>query len=349
MKHSLHRIPLLRRLWLAAMLLVLAAPSLGADETPMKLTGAGASFPAPLYLRWFRDYYLAHPGVLVDYQSIGSAGGVKDLIAGRVDFAGSDLPLTDEQAARVPGGVRQLPMAAGGIVLVYNLEGVQDLRLSRQALVGIFLGTVERWNDPVIAAANPGVSLPDVPIVVVARSDSSGTTYKFSRHLSAVSDTFTEQVGTSMLPNWPEPLKLRGGLVRGRGNDGVAANVRAIPGSIGYVQYAFGLLPGISMAVMENRAGNFVAPPAVGFGVALKSLIEDRALKDAADPRGEGSYPIVGVSWLLLRKDYQDPEKLSALKSVVEYAMGPGQDVAEQFGYIPFPPILIHSVLEQLK
>ena len=339
----------LGHLLLALSLLAVAASSPAADEQPLKLIGSGASFPAPLYLRWFRDYYLAHPQVRVDYQSTGSAGGVQDLIGGRVDFAGSDLPLTEAQAGQVAGGILQVPMAAGGIVAVYNLEGVPALKLSRDALVGIFSGRVARWNDPAIAASNPEASLPDAPITVVARADSSGTTYKFTRHLSAVSDAFAAEVGTGMMPNWPQLLKGRGGLVRGRGNDGVAASVRAIPGSIGYVQYAFGFLPGISMATLQNRAGNFVEPGVAGFDAAMRSSYENRSIENSADPSGEDAYPIVGFSWLVVRNEYDDPAKLPALREVIDYAMGPGQDVTEQLGYVRFPKPLIDFVEEQLE
>ncbi len=349
MPHYRRPMAWLGHLLLALSLLAFAGSSPAADEQPLRLIGSGASFPAPLYLRWFRDYYLAHPQVRVDYQSTGSAGGVQDLIGGRVDFAGSDLPLTEAQAGQVSGGIRQVPMAAGGIVAVYNLEGVPVLKLSRDALVGIFSGRVARWNDPAIAASNPEASLPDAPITVVARADSSGTTYKFTRHLSALSAEFAADVGTGMMPNWPQPLKARGGLVRGRGNDGVAASVRAIPGSIGYVQYAFGFLPGISMATLQNRAGKFVEPGVAGFDAAMLSSYENRSIENSADPAGEDAYPIVGFSWLVIRNEYEDPAKLPALKDLIDYAIGPGQTVTEQLGYVRFPKPLIDYVEEQLE
>ncbi|MCG6941736.1 MAG: phosphate ABC transporter substrate-binding protein PstS [Thiohalocapsa sp.] len=349
MTHCRRAAALLRHLLVAASLLAVAASSPAAEQgKALKLIGSGASFPAPLYLRWFRDYYVAHPELQVDYQSTGSAGGVQDLIGGRVDFAGTDLPLTEEQARRVAGGIRQAPMAAGGIVAVYSLDGVPDLKLSRDALVGIFSGRIARWNDAAIAAANPGATLPDAPITVVARADSSGTTYKFTRHLSAVSAEFAQQVGTNMLPNWPKALKVRGGLVRGRGNDGVAASVRAIPGSIGYVQYAFGFLPGISMAALENRSGKYVAPGEAGFDAAMLSVYENHSVENTSDPIGDGAYPIVGISWLVLRNRYDDPAKPAALDDVIAYALGAGQDITERLGYVRFPKPLITSVQEQL-
>jgi phosphate transport system substrate-binding protein len=340
---------LLRDLSVAVLLLAVATSTVAEQQQSLKLIGTGASFPAPLYLRWFRDYYLAHPEVEIDYQSTSTSGGVKDLIGGRVQFAGSDLPLTDEQAAEVPGGIRQVPMAAGGIVAIYNLPGVQGLKLSREALVGVFSGSITRWTDPAIATANPEASLPDTPIVVVTRADAGGTTYKFTRHLSALSSEFARQVGTSLSPNWPQALKERGGLVRGRGNGGVAASVRVIPGSIGYVQYAFGFLPGISMAALENRSGKIVDPGEDGFRAALRAVSENNTIENAADPAGEASYPIVGLSWLVMRREYDDPAIFAALKDLIEYAIGKGQDVTETLGYVRFPELVIAYVREQLQ
>jgi phosphate transport system substrate-binding protein len=352
MHHTRRPRTILGHLLMALSLVVLAAPA-AAEQQPqtktLKLIGAGASFAAPLYLRWFRDYYLAHPQVEVDYQTIGSAGGVKDLIAGRIDFAGTDLRFTDEEAAQIPGGVTQVPMAAGGIAVIYNIDGVSDLKLSRSALAGIFSGTVARWNDPAIAATNPGTALPDLPITVVGRADTGGTSYKFVRYLSAIDPAFAEDVGTTMSPSWPKALKERGGLVRGRGNDGVAASVRAIPGSIGYVQYAFGFLPGLKMAALENRAGKLVAPGTEAFEAALRSIYEDQRIENAVDPDGDGAYPMVAITWLAFRNEYEEPAKLTTLKDIVAEAMGPGQAVTAQLGYVPFPAPVIDYVESQLK
>jgi phosphate transport system substrate-binding protein len=215
--------------------------------------------------------------------------------------------------------------------------------------VGIFSGNIARWNDPAIAATNPDVALPEVPIVVVARADASGTTYKFTRHLSALSPDFAAAVGASMKPEWPDALNERGGLVRSPGNGGVAATVRAVPGSIGYVQYAWGFLPGLSMAALENRDGKIVAPGKTGFDAALASIMANQGLANATDPVGEDVYPILGLSWLILRKEYDDPAKLSTLNAVIDYATGPGQEVTEQLGYVRFPEPLIEYVQEQLK
>src|SRR5215467_11910107 len=183
------------------------SPSAAEAASSVKLQGAGASFPAPLYNKWFKEYSAAHQNVLVDYQSVGSGSGVKSVIDRTVDFGASDAAMKPEDMAKVPEGVQLFPMTAGSIVLAYNLLGVENLKLSRKAYTGIFLGKVKRWNDPLIAEANPGVKLPDLPINVVVRADSSGTSFVFSQHLSAVSDDFGKSVGANTMPNWPTGTK----------------------------------------------------------------------------------------------------------------------------------------------
>src|SRR3984957_12221334 len=200
--------------------------------TEVKLQGAGASFPAPLYTKWFKTYSAAHQNVLVDYQSVGSGSGVKSVMDHTVDFGASDAAMKSEDMAKVEGGVQLFPMTAGSIVLAYNLHGIDGLKLSRKAYTGIFLGAVKRWNDPVIAAANPGMTLPDLPVNVVVRADSSGTSFVFSKHLSAISDDFNKSVGSNTMPNWPAGTK-------SKGNEGVTASVMTTPGSIGYIEYGY--------------------------------------------------------------------------------------------------------------
>jgi len=336
-------------LWGLLSLFIVALPCLAADDKAVKMTGAGASFAAPLYLRWFRDFSREQENVTLDYQSTSTSGGVRDLIGGRIDFAGSDLRLSEEQVARVPDGVYQVPFAAGGIAIIYSLDDMPGLRLSREALVDIYLGTIQRWNDAKIKKDNPDVMLPDLPITVIARSDSSGTTYKFTRYLTAINPAFADEVGTTMTPNWPDRLKRTGRLVRGRGNAGVAANVRLIPASIGYVQHAYGFLPGIYMAALENQAGAFVAPGKVGFEAALDSPVPDQPLATATDPAGDAAYPIVALSWLILRKSYDEPAKLPALLAMIEYGLGPGQEVAERLGYVRLPSGIIDYVRTELR
>jgi phosphate transport system substrate-binding protein len=337
---------------LASVLLAGAAALPAAEQKSIKLIGVGATFPAPLYLRWTSAYHRAHPKVFPDYQPIGSGGGIKDLVGGRADFAGTDVRMTDAEVAQVDGGVVQLPMAVGAIVLVYNLDGVDPLKLSREAVTGIFSGGIERWNDPVIAAANPGAALPDQPITVVTRAGASGTSYTLTEHLGITSRAFAAAVVSSLSPIWPEALQQRGGLVKAVGNDGVAATVRAIPGSIGYVQYAFGYLTSMKMAMLENRGGQMVAPNEESFSAAIASIREEPGVQGLNDPPGDASYPIIGISWLVLRRHYDDPAKLPALVDLMEYALGPGQQDAAALGYIPYSPegiAYVQSLLDPLK
>jgi len=192
-------------------------------SSTVKLQGAGASFPAPLYTRWFKSFGSSRPNVLVDYQSVGSGSGVKSVIDKTVDFGASDAAMSDEEISRVDGGVQLIPMTAGSIVIAYNLPDVKDLKLSRKAYSGIFLGKIKKWNDPEIAKANPDVKLPDTAVNVVVRADSSGTSYVFSKHLSAISPEFDKTVGTNKMPNWPVGTK-------SKGNEGVTASLMTTPG-----------------------------------------------------------------------------------------------------------------------
>ena len=211
---------------------VACSSSGGGGGSRVKLGGAGATFPAPLYTKWFKEYNAAHPNIEIDYQSIGSGGGVKDMIDHTVDFGASDVAMTDAEIAKVPEGVQLLPMTAGAIVLAYNLPGVDELKLSRDAYIGIFLGKIKKWNDPAIAASNKGVNLPDTDVNVVVRSDSSGTTEVFTKHLAAVSKEFAASPGVNKLPNWPVGTK-------SKGNEGVSAALATTPGAIGYVEYGY--------------------------------------------------------------------------------------------------------------
>lgn len=347
--NSMKRPSLFRALSLALTTLVviaLAPPVLAADT--IKLVGAGASFPAPIYLRWFRDYYLAHPNVQIDYQAIGSGGGIANLINGTIDFAGSDLPMTAEDAAKIPGGVVQIPLTAGAIVIAYNLPGVDGLNLSREAIAGIFLGRIARWNDPLIVAANPGATLPDLPVFVVARGDASGTSFVTARHLDAISEEFENTVGVEMNPDWPKVLKERGALIRGLGNGGVAAYIQAIPGAIGYLQYSYAQLTNMQMAHLQNHKGEYVAPKGASFRAAVESFRAEIDLSEVADPKGDGSYPILSLSWLVVRKDQPD-DKVEVMKDVIRYALTDGQKVADLLGYIPLTEDAVKLIREKVE
>jgi len=305
----------------------------------VKLQGAGASFPAPLYSKWFKDYSAAHPDVQVDYQSIGSGGGVKSFMDKTVDFGASDAAMKPEDMAKVEGGVQLVPMTAGAIVLAYNLPDIPNLRLTREAYAGIFMGKVTRWNDPAIAKANPGVKLPDQPINVVVRADSSGTTFVFSKHLAAISPEFEKSVGVNNMPNWPVGTK-------SKGNEGVTASIMTTPGSIGYLEYGYAHSQNLHMATLENRSGNFVAPTTASAQAALASgHLPDDLIGWVPDPEGHDAYPIVTYTWMILHKKYDDKDKLEALKALVTYGLTDGQKEAEALGYVPLPD----SVVSQAK
>ena len=234
--------------------IALASPAL-AD---VRLTGSGASFPFPLYSAWFKDFSGKSDGVTVDYQSKGSGAGIQDFINGIVDFAASDAAMTDEDIAKVPQGAVLLPMTAGEIVLAYNLPGVTELKLPRDVYPDIFLGKITTWNDERIAAANEGVELPDMPITVVVRSDSSGTSFNFTNHLSAISEGFKNGPGAGTSVQWPASDK----IVKAPKNDGVTATVVQTPGAIGYIEYGYGKLTGTPMAILQNSRGRPTSRPA---------------------------------------------------------------------------------------
>jgi len=297
----------------------------------VKLQGAGASFPAPLYLKWFKAYNGAHPNIQVDYQSIGSGGGVKSFMDRTVDFAASDAAMKPEDMAKVEGGVQLVPMTAGSIVLAYNVPELANLRLSREAYAGIFLGKVKTWNDPVIAKANPGVKLPNEPINVVVRADSSGTSFVFSQHLSTISADFNKNVGTNNMPNWPVGTK-------SKGNEGVTASLMTTPGSIGYVEYGYAHSQNLHMATLENKSGNYVAATTDSAKAALASAqLPADLIVWVSDPEGKDAYPIVTFTWMILYKKYDNKEKLDALKSLVAYGLTDGQKDSEALGYVPLP------------
>jgi phosphate transport system substrate-binding protein len=304
----------------------------------IKLQGAGASFPAPLYTRWFKTYGQSHPNVQIDYQSVGSGSGVKAVIDKTVDFGASDAAMSAEEIARVPGGVQLLPMTAGEIVLTYNLEGVSELKLSRKAYAGIFLGTIKKWNDPVIAAANPGVKLPSTPINVVVRADSSGTTFVYTKHLSEVSPEFAKSPGVNKMPNWPVGT-------RSKGNEGVTASVKTTPGSLGYIEYGYAVSQKLPMATLENKAGKFIAPTSASGQAALAAVtMPDDMVVWASDPEGAEAYPIVTYTWLILYKAYPDEKKLETLRDFVKFAVTEGQTMSDQLGYIPLPAPVVEKV-----
>ncbi len=317
--------------------IAVASPAL-ADT---RITGSGASFPFPLYSAWFKDFSGKTDGVTVDYQSKGSGAGIQDFINGVVDFAASDAAMTDDQIAQVKQGVVLLPMTAGEIVLAYNLPGVDELKLPRDVYPDIFLGKITNWNDERIAAANPDAKLPDMPITVVVRSDSSGTTYNFTGHLAAISEAFKGGPGSGTSVQWPASDK----IVKAPKNDGVTATILQTPGAIGYIEYGYALLTKTPMATLENQSGNFIAPGGEGGAAALASAeFDDNMRAFITDPQGDQSYPIATFTWMLFYKDGQDPAKVDAIKQMVDYGLTDGQAMADQLGYIPMPQEVIEKV-----
>jgi len=319
--------------------LVLGAALLGLSPATQaqQLSGAGASFPAPLYQRWGVEYNKVNPAVQVNYQSVGSGAGIKNFTANIVDFGASDAAMTDAEIAKVAKGVVMIPATAGEVVYAYNLPGIKSLNLPRVAMAGIYLGTITKWNDPVIAKANPGVTLPDLPIQVAYRSDGSGTTFVFTQHLSAISKEFAEKVGTDKSVTFPVG-------VGGKGNEGVTALVKQSPGAIGYVEYGYAKGNGLSMANLENKAGKFVAPDGVSGAATLANMVMPENLRAwPVDPEGAGDYPIASFTWLLLYKKYDDAAKLKALKDFVTYGLTTGQGFAEELGYIPLPAPVVEK------
>ncbi len=301
----------------------------------VRLQGAGASFPAPLYNKWFKAYSGTHPNVQVDYQSVGSGGGIKSVVDHTVDFGASDAAMKPEDMTKVPGGVQLFPMTAGSIVLAYNLPAIETLKLSRKAYAGIFLGTVTRWNDPLLAEANPGAALPNLAINVVVRADSSGTSFVFSKHLAAVSNEFNSSVGANTMPNWPAGTK-------SKGNEGVTASIMSTPGSIGYIEYGYAKSQKMPMAVLENKSGKFVQATTQAGQAALASApLPDDMIVWASDPDVADAYPIVTYTWLICYKQYADKDKLQAMQDLVRFGLTDGQKDAETLGYIPLPPEVV--------
>jgi len=304
----------------------------------VKLQGAGASFPAPLYLKWFKSYSAAHPNVQVDYQSVGSGSGVKSFMDRTVDFGASDAAMKPEDMAKVDGGVQLLPMTAGSIVLAYSLKDVPNLKLSREAYVGIFSGKITKWNDPAIAKANPDAKLPDVPINVIVRADSSGTTFVFTKHLSAVSQEFGKDIGVNNMPNWPVGT-------RSKGNEGITASLLTTPGSIGYIEYGYAHSQKLPIAILQNKAGTYVEPTTASAVAALASAeMPADLIAWVSDPEGKDAYPIVTFTWMLFYKKYDNQAKAKAIRALVDYGLTDGQKESEALGYVPLPPEVVTKV-----
>jgi len=319
---------------------VALAAALGSAVSAMaetQITGAGASFPAPLYQRWAQEFHTANPDIQVNYQSIGSGAGIKQFIAKTVNFGASDAAMKDEEIAEVPAGVVMVPATAGSIVIAYNLPGVETLKLSREAYVGILIGKITKWNDPAIAKSNSGVTLPDQDITVCTRSDGSGTTFVFTKHLAAISPEFKDEVGEGKAVDWPTG-------VAGKGNEGVTALIKQTPGAVGYVEYGYAKNNALAMASLENKSGEYVAPTDESAAATLASVELPANLRIwPSDPTGKMDYPIVTFTWLLLYKKYEDASIKDAVLKFVEYGLTEGQKFSTELGYVPLPAPVIEK------
>ena len=306
-----------------------------------RVTGSGASFPFPIYSTWFKTFSRANKGILVDYQAKGSGAGIRDFINHTVDFAASDAAMKDSEIAKVQEGVQLLPMIAGEIVLAYNLEGVSELKLPGNVYPDIFLGKIKKWNDPAIAAANPGVTLPDTPITVVRRADSSGTTFVFTTHLSAINDDWKNGPGIGKTVNWPSNPQ----MVAAPKNDGITATIKQTPGAIGYIEYGYAKMAKVAMASLQNKAGNYIKPSLrSGQSALANAKIPDDMRVWISNPDGEDSYPLVTYTWMCFYKKYNDPKTAEILKKMIDFCLTDGQRMADRLGYIPLPENVVEVV-----
>jgi len=314
----------MKRPLLPLAIVLIASLNLGATTA---ITGSGATFPAPLYQRWASDFGKANPAVSVNYQGVGSGAGVKDFLSNLTDFGASDVAMTDGEIAKAGGNVLMLPATAGTLVLAYNVPGLQSgLKLSRAVYAGLFLGTVKKWNDPAIAADNPGIALPDLPVTIITRSDGSGTTAVFTAHLAAINPDFSSLVGSGKSVTWPVGLA-------GKGNDGATALIKQTPGAVGYVEYGYALNNRLAMASLQNKSGAFIAPTAESGAATLAAVVLPENFRAfISDPEGANDYPIATLTWLLVKKTYADAAKAAAVKAFVSYGLTEGQATAPQLG-----------------
>lgn len=318
-----------------------ATPAASSAGSKASLNGAGATFPAPLYERYALEFKKKNPDTQINYQAIGSGGGIKQMIAGTVDFGGSDAAMTDEEIAQVKRGVILVPTAGGAVSVIYNLKGVSELKLSREVLPAIFAGEIERWNDPKIAKANPGVTLPDEKIRPVVRADGSGTSFIFTNHLSAISPSFKSTIGVNKSPNW------KPGAIKSKGNAGVASSVSKTAGAIGYVEYSYAKENSIPNAALENSKGEFVAPSNESADKALETVQFPSNYRVFVDDPS-GGYPIVGLTWMLVYKSYPDG-KADSVKKWIDWVLTEGQTLNASLSYTRIPPKVAQEVMKTVN
>src|SRR6478672_2970439 len=316
---------------------------IGKALAQMTINGAGATFPYPIYSKWFDEYAKVDPSVRFNYQSIGSGGGQKQILAQTVDFGASDGPMTDDNLSKAPGKILHIPTVAGAVVMTYNVPGNPALKLDGETIADIFLGKIKKWNDPKIAATNPGVKLPDNEIVVVHRSDGSGTTFIFTDYLSKVSAEWKQKAGNNTSVNWPTGIG-------GKGNEGVSGQVKQTPGTIGYVELIYALQNKMPYAELKNAAGDFVKPTIESVTAALATAeIPDDFRFSMTNAPGNGAYPIAGATWLLVYQQQKDPAKGKKLVDFLKWAAKDGEKMAENLDYAPLPENVQERVLKRVN
>jgi phosphate transport system substrate-binding protein len=309
------------------------------------LNGAGATFPYPMYSKWFSEYNKLHSDIQINYQSIGSGGGIRQVIAGTVDFGASDGPMTDEQLAQAKTKILHIPTVLGAVVPAYNVPGVTgELKFTPAALAGIFLGKITSWNDPALASANPGINLPNQPIIVIHRSDGSGTTFIFTDYLSKISSEWQNQVGKGTSVKWPVGLG-------GKGNEGVAGMVRQMQGSIGYVELIYAVQNNIAYGTVKNAAGNFVKASlesVTAAAASVKNMPADFRVS-ITNAAGKDAYPISSFTWLLVPVESKDKAKGKILADFLNWMVDDGQKMTAQLTYAPLPETVVQKVKSAIK
>jgi phosphate transport system substrate-binding protein len=323
----------------AAALLALSATTLLAQ----KINGAGATFPYPIYSKWFSEYSASHPGVEINYQSIGSGGGIRQVTAGTVDFGASDGPMSDEQLQASKVKLVHIPTVLGAVVPVYNVPGVQDIKFSGEVLADIYLGKIKKWNDPAIAALNPKVKLPDLDIAVVRRADGSGTSFIWTDYLSKVNAEWKSKVGEGTTVNWPVGTG-------GKGNDGVAAFVQRLPGSIGYVEWAYAKQNHMVYTSLKNASGAVVEPTTETFKAAAAGADWKKSFYQIlTNEPGKSAWPVVGATFVLLHTTQDKPDNGKETLKFFDWAFKNGTQAADQLDYISLPASVVSEIRTQWK
>jgi phosphate transport system substrate-binding protein len=310
-----------------------------------KLNAAGATFPYPIYSKWFNEYHTQHPDIEINYQSIGSGGGIAQLKAGTVDFGASDMPLKDDAVKQMPMAILQLPTVLGSIVPAYNIPGVNaELKFTAQIIAGIYLGEITSWNDKAIAAANPGVKLPATSIVVIHRSDGSGTTFVFTDYLSKISPEWKSRVGSNTSVSWPVGLGAKG-------NEGVAGMIRQMEGGFGYVELIYALQNKIAFGPVQNASGNFVKASleSTTAAAAGAKMSGDDFRVSITNAPGKDAYPIASFTYLLIPKQWKDGTKQKATLGFLDWMLNSGQTMTTQLNYAPLPDAVKEKELAAIK